>query len=98
MKVDFHSPARKRLVAACVAVLAFFYFALAALNFAASWLGSRPEIRSLKLAARLDPGNADYRNHIGRYYDLVVHDAVSAIEPYKQAVLLNPHSARYWFD
>ncbi len=98
MKVDFHSPARKRLVAACVAVLAFFYFALAALNFAASWLGNRPEIRSLKLAARLDPGNADYRDHIGRYYDLVVHDAVSAIEPYKQAVLLNPHSARYWFD
>ena len=44
------------------------------------------------------PRNADYRNHLGRYYALVARDPGAAIEPYRAAVQLNPHSARYWFD
>ncbi|MGA7905910.1 MAG: carbohydrate binding domain-containing protein [Candidatus Sulfotelmatobacter sp.] len=56
------------------------------------------ELASLQRAARLDSDNADYRDHVGRYYALVARDPASAIAPYRSAVQLNPHSARYWFD
>lgn len=78
--------------------LAAVYLALAAREPVADWLANRVERRSLDWAARLDPGNADYRNHLGRYYDLVARDPSKAIGYYQEAVQLNPHSARYWFD
>jgi tetratricopeptide (TPR) repeat protein len=98
MKIPFNTPVRKGLTAAFAAVFALAYVALAASQFVASWLGGRVDSRSLTWAARLDPGNADYRNHLGRYYDLVTRDPNSAVTQYKAAVQLNPHSARYWFD
>src|SRR5690349_14948911 len=98
MKISLNSPARKRLLIALALVCATMYTALAAREFVASWLGSRAELGSLRRAAWLDPGNADYRNHLGRYYDLVVRDPATAIGHYKAAARLNPHSARYWFD
>jgi len=98
MKIPFNTPARKWLLAVPLALLAVTYFGLAASQLVASWLGNRPELTSLRRAAWLDPGNADYRNHLGRYYDLVAHDPASAISYYQSAVRLNPHSARFWFD
>jgi len=98
MKIAFNSPARKRLTAAVVLVFAVAYLGLAAREFVASWLGSRAELTSLVRAARLDPANADYRNHVGRYYDLVARDPLTAIQHFKAAVQLNPHSSDYWFD
>ncbi|HME35374.1 MAG TPA: carbohydrate binding domain-containing protein [Candidatus Sulfotelmatobacter sp.] len=93
-----NSPARRRLVATIAVSLAVVYVGLAASRFAASWLGGRVELTSLKRAAWLDPGNADYRNHLGRFYDLVNRDPATAVGPYREAVALNPHSARLWFD
>ena len=98
MKVPFNSPARKRLIGTIVALLATAYFGFSASQFAAAWLGSRLDLTSLQRAAWLDPGDADYRNHLGRYFDLVSHDVAAAVAQYKLAVQLNPHSARYWFD
>jgi tetratricopeptide (TPR) repeat protein len=98
MKIPFHSPTRKWLTAALAAVLAIAYVGVAASRFVASWLASRAELTSLQRAARLDSGNADYRNHLGRYYDLVARDPVAAVAQYRSAVQLDPHSARYWFD
>jgi tetratricopeptide (TPR) repeat protein len=98
MNISFQTPARKRAVAGVAIVFAALYLWLAGCEFVASWLGERPELKSLQRAARLDPGNADYRNHLGRYYDLVVRDPAGAVGYYKAAVQLNPHSARYWFD
>jgi hypothetical protein len=79
-------------------LLAFGYIALAATQFLATWFGRRVELGSLKRAAWLDRGNAEYRDHLGRYYDLVTRDPASAVTEYKAAAELNPHSARYWFD
>jgi tetratricopeptide (TPR) repeat protein len=98
MKIPLNSPARKRLVVGLAIAFAFVYVSLAASRFAASWLGTRVQLPSLKEAAWLDPGNADYRNHLGRFYDLVARDPASAVGQYQAAVQLNPHSARYWFD
>lgn len=98
MKIPFNTPARKGLVAAVALVFAIAYLGVAASRFAASWLGSRVELASLEKAAWLDPGCADYRDHLGRYYSLVASDPAAAVGEYRAAVQLNPHSARYWFD
>jgi hypothetical protein len=98
MKIAFNSTARKRLVVGVAVAFAVVYVGLAASRFAASWLGSRVQLSSLQKAAWLDPGNADYRNHLGRFYDLVARDPASAVGQYQAAVRLNPHSSRFWFD
>jgi len=98
MKIGLDTPARKRKAAAVVLAVAAIYMGAAAREFIASWLGNRVELTSLRRAAWLDPGDAEYRNHLGRYYDLVARDPAAALEHYKAAVQLNPHSARFWFD
>ena len=98
MKIALHTAARKRMAIFVVIAFAAVYAGAAAREFVAAWLGNRLELTSLQRAAWLDSGNADYRDHLGRYYDLVVRDPASALGNYKAAVQLNPHSARYWFD
>src|SRR5262252_2684904 len=98
MKIPINTPARRGPIVVAAGLLAVAYIAIAASQFVASWYSGRVELKSLKRAAWLDPGNAEYRNHLGRYYDLVVRDPGAAVEEYKIAAQLNPHSARYWFD
>jgi tetratricopeptide (TPR) repeat protein len=98
MKIAFNTPSRRRLVTALALLLAAAYLLLAMRDLAVNWLGNRVELKSLQRAAWLDPGNADFRNHLGRYYDLVLRDPATAVGYYRAAVQLNPHSARYWFD
>ena len=98
MKIDFKTPARQRLVFAVAGILAIAYLGHGAKLLLASWFGNRVERTSLERAARLDPGNAEYRHNLGRYYDLVARDPGTAVGQYRAAVQLNPHSARYWFD
>src|SRR5215471_5743731 len=98
MKISFNTPARRGPIIAVAAVLGLVYLAMAASVFVASLYGERVELKNLKRAAWLDLGNADYRDHLGRYYDLVARDPGAAVDQYKIATRLNPHSARYWFD
>jgi len=98
MKIALNTPARKRTAAAIVLVIATAYSFAVTRETVAVWLGDRVQLRSLRGATWLDPGDADYRNHLGRYYDLVARDPATAVLHYKEAVQLNPHSARYWFD
>jgi tetratricopeptide (TPR) repeat protein len=98
MEIVLNSAWRKRLVIGAAVVPCLIYVVLAGRLFVASFFGDRPELASLQRAAGLDPSNADYRNHLGRYYALVARDPGAAIEPYRAAVQLDPHSARYWFD
>src|SRR5579862_5933113 len=98
MQIAFKTPGRKRLTVAVAALLALGYLAVTTSLFVGSWLGGRAELTALQRASRIDPGNAEYRYRLGRYYDLVARDPGLAIGQYKTAVQLNPHSARYWFD
>jgi len=105
MKIALNTPARKRTAAAIVIVIATLYSLAVTREIVAVWLFSRAaeqegpaELASLHRAAWIDPGNADYRYHLGRYYDLAARDPLTAIVNYKEAVQLNPHAARYWFD
>jgi hypothetical protein len=98
MKIALNTSARKRTAAAIVIVLAAAYSLAITREAVAVWLGDRVQLTSLRGATWLDSSNADYRNHLGRYYDLVARDPATAVVHYKEAVQLNPHSARYWFD
>jgi hypothetical protein len=98
MEITLHSAARKRLALVGAALLCLAYLFLAGRFFVATLFGERAELSSLQRAARLDPGNADYRDYLGRYYALVARDPAAAIEPYRAAVERNPHASRYWFD
>jgi tetratricopeptide (TPR) repeat protein len=98
MEISLNSASRKRLAMAGAAAFCLVYLFVAGRLFIASLYGERVELSSLQRAAGLDPWNADYRNHLGRYYALVARDPGAAIEPYRDAVQLDPHSARYWFD
>jgi hypothetical protein len=98
MQIPLNSIWRKRLVVGAAAALCLIYIFVAGRLFVASLFAEKPELASLERAARLDKGNAEYRNHLGRYFALVARDPGAAIEPYRAAVQLNPHSARYWFD
>ena len=98
MKIALNTPWRKRLVVAIATVLACGYLALAGRLFLASWFADKVALASLQRAVRLDSNNADYRDHLGRYFALIARDPVSAAGAYRAAVDLDPHSARYWFD
>src|ERR1700735_3806067 len=100
MQISFNKPGHKWVVAVVAVGLWLAYLSLAGRECLASWYGDpdRIDLARFQRAARLDPGDADYHHPIGRYYDVVVHDPPSAIEPYRAAVQLNPHSARFWFD
>jgi tetratricopeptide (TPR) repeat protein len=98
MEILLNSAGRKKLVIGVAAALCLVYVFLTGRLLVASFFGEKPELASLQRAARFDPWNADYRNHLGRYYALVARDPAASIEPYRAAVQLDPHSARYWFD
>ena len=98
MPIVLDSPAQRRALRFGLLFCIAFYLGLAALQFAADWMGSRPQLGSLRAATRLDPGNALYRHRLGRYYDLVARDPEAAIAQYQAAVRLNPHDAHYWLE
>lgn len=74
------------------------YLFLSAREFLASIFAGRPDPTSLARAIRLSPGNADYRNRLGRYFYFSNSDPQSSLEPLRAAVQINPHQARYWLD
>ena len=98
MRIPLNTSSRKWLVGAFAVVLAAAYLTLTGRQCLGAWYGGRVDLVSLQRAAQFDPANADYRNRLGRYYELVARDSVASIAPYRAAVQLNPHSAHYWFD
>src|SRR5215470_1113391 len=89
---------RQRWLFLGLAILIVAYVALVGRQFVASDLAFRPGLANLQRAARLLPGNADYRHRLGRYFTFVAPDPQAALNNYRAAVSLNPHQARYWFD
>jgi TPR repeat protein len=98
MQIPIDSPSRKKIFVGAILGVSLVYVFFATKLLVASVFSERAELPSLRHAVRLDPDNAEYRNRLGRYYALVARDPAAAIEHYRSAVQLNPHSARYWFD
>jgi tetratricopeptide (TPR) repeat protein len=65
--------------------------------FLADHYSQKLDLASLQLAARLEPGNAEYQYRIGQYF-LQTQDSPSVAGSFlRSAVSLNPHNATYWF-
>jgi len=97
MELALNSASRRFLAAAGIFLCAL-YLSLDWRIFSAAWLAENPNLKSLQLAARLDPTNGEYRDRIGRYYAFATQQPIEAVPNFRAAVQLNPHSARYWFD
>jgi tetratricopeptide (TPR) repeat protein len=95
MPIALDSPAKRRLVRWALLSFCAVYLFTTSVMFVGNVLGSRPNPRSLRMAIRLDPGNADYHNQLGLYYDLA-RDYKSSITEYQEAVRLKPYYAKYW--
>ena len=98
LKFRFDTSARRVALAAVVMVLASAYAALAVRRFVASWSANRGDLASLERSIRLDPGNADYHDRLGRFYEREARDPGSALTQYEASVQLDRHSSRYWLD
>jgi tetratricopeptide (TPR) repeat protein len=97
MRFLLESPRAKVVVPGVLCLFAVTYSALALLEPLAAHFASRPTLSSLKRAVWLQPGNAEYRYFLGRYYSLVQPSPDEAAAAFRAAVSLNPHQARYWF-
>jgi hypothetical protein len=86
------------LFPATVIALAAVYVLLSGGELVANIFASRSDLRSLQRAVWLSPGNAEYRNRVGRYDAFVIADPQAALASFEAAVQLNPHDAGYWLD
>lgn len=98
MRIPLTGSARKIPLVLASALMLAGYLWLVSREFAASYFAGRPDLSSLQRAVRWQPGNADYRHRLGRYFSMVQQSPDAAVESYRAAVALNPHQARYWFD
>jgi hypothetical protein len=95
MQIVPDSPTKRHALRWALLTFSAIYLAVVTLQFASDWLGSRPNPQSLRAAIKLDPGNADYHNQLGLYYDLA-GNYQGSISEYQEATRLNPHYAKYW--
>ena len=79
-----------------LAMGAYVQFALRA--FLAAHFASTLDPSHLEAAIRLEPGNAEYYDLLGRNFVLSGPSLDQAITNYQSAVRLNPYQARYWLD
>jgi tetratricopeptide (TPR) repeat protein len=98
MQIELRSRVgRFSFAAVCVlGVVVYLQFALRA--FLASHLAANLEAPRIQKAIRLEPGNAEYRDLLGRQLALSGATLDEGISDYRTAVHLNPYEARYWLD
>ena len=96
MRIPLQSrTAKVFLLGGCI-LLSALYVAYSAVDFLAAHFAENPTLASLNRAVRLQPRNAEYQYRLGRYLSLVELSPAQAEAPYRAAVALNPHQARYW--
>ncbi|MBV9574378.1 MAG: hypothetical protein JOY93_10015, partial [Acidobacteriales bacterium] len=96
MQIALRSPARKLCFVVCSALLTFTYITLAGRQWLAGFFASKPELSSLQHAVRLEPGNAEYRDRLGRFLYSRLRSPVAAAQSYRSAIALDPYKSRYW--
>jgi tetratricopeptide (TPR) repeat protein len=98
MRIALQSPTRKiAFLGACFALTAV-YAGLAARAFLADHFSRRLDLASLQMAARLEPGNAEYQYRLGHYFLQTQQEPETASRFFKSAIALNPHNAGYWLE
>jgi len=96
MRIPLQSPSRKLLLFGPFLIFVLTYLGFATTEYLAAYFSERPDLASLQRAAKLAPGNAEYRYRIGRFFSLVSQSPAEAAQSYQSAVTLDPYRARYW--
>src|ERR1700751_1226005 len=98
MQIELRSRVGRFFFAALclLTVAAYVQYALRA--FLAAHFASTLDVSHLERAIRLEPGNANYYDLLGRNLALSGPSLDQAIKNYQAAVRLNPYEARYWLD
>jgi tetratricopeptide (TPR) repeat protein len=98
MQIALQSPTRKLIFLGTCLALTVVYIGLVTRAILADRFSQQLDLASLRMAARFEPGNAEYQYRLGRYF-LQTQDSPDAAEQFlKSAVALNPHNAGYWFE
>jgi tetratricopeptide (TPR) repeat protein len=95
---DLSSAGRKAAFLALCLLLTGAYSYRVLRSYLASHYASMRDVDSLQRAMRLEPGNAQYADRVGRFFSYARQDVPASVEPYLRAVHLNPHEAQYWLD
>ena len=74
------------------------YIGLVSREFFADYFSTKLDLPSLRLAARLEPHNAEYQYRLGEYFLQNQHEPKTAVPFFKSATALNPQKARYWLE
>ena len=98
IKISLQGPARKLIFLVTCLALTVIYIGLVADQFLADYFSSKLDLTSLQMAARLEPGNADYQYRLGHYFLQTQYEPQTAAQFFRSAAALNPHHASYWLE
>lgn len=96
MRIRLESRIAKLTVLTAVAGLLILYCGLAWSRYRAARVALNEDLISLQRITLMQPGDAEYRERLARYYLYVDQNAAQALKNYQRAVSLNPYSARGW--
>jgi len=97
-KIALQSATRKIIFLAACLMLALVYIGLVADQFLADYFSRKLDLASLQMAARLEPGNADYQYRLGHYFLQTQYEPQTAAQFFRSAVALNRYRASYWLE
>jgi tetratricopeptide (TPR) repeat protein len=97
-RIALHGPARKIIFLGTCLMFATVYIGWVTREFFADYFSRKLDLPSLQMAARLEPGNADYQYRLGHYFLQTQHEPETAMQFFKSATALNPHNAGYWLE
>jgi len=97
-KIALQTATRKIIFLAACLVLTVVYIGLVANQFLADYFSRKLDLVSLEMAARLQPGNADYQYRLGHYFLQTQYEPQTAAQFFRSAAALNPHHASYWLE
>lgn len=98
MQLDLRNPGKKWFVLLAFFLIASLYAALSTAQMLAAYLSTSHDARWIKLAVRLDPGNAEARHSLGRFELLASQSPQTALPWLRSAAQLEPHNGSYWTD
>lgn len=94
MEIALHSRPRRLGLLGAAFVLSGVFLAASTVHFLADRISQAGE--HLELAARLEPGNAQYPELLGRQLLRRDGDIQGALRQYRRAASLNPHDSAHW--
>jgi tetratricopeptide (TPR) repeat protein len=98
IKLAFQNPVWKIIFLGACLTLTAVYLGFVARGFLAARLSEKLDLASLQMAAKLEPGNADYQYRLGNYVLQTQSEPETAVPFFKSATSLNPHKAVYWLE